>query len=214
MDPAAERRLRRQIAERLPVETLPGPPGLRCHLARPDSRLSGIADAGGGAAPYWGHLWPGGMALVAHVAAYPALVRGRAVLDLGAGSGIVGIAAARAGAARVLASEIDPVARVALSMNAAENAVAVEVLGDLLDADPPAVDLVLVGDLFYAPELACRVAGFLSRARAGGAEVLVGDIGRADLPEIGFEELARYPVREVGDPTAARRPGKVLRFRG
>ncbi len=214
VDPAAEARLRRQIAARLPVEELPGPLRLRFHAARPESRLSELARLGGGAAPYWARLWPGGAALVAHIAARPETVRVRAVLDLGAGSGLVGIAAARAGAARVLASEVDPVAQLAMSLNAAENGVSLDVHGDLLDSAPPAVDLVLVGDLFYAADLARRVAAFLSRARAAGAEVLVGDIGRADLPEESLETLASYPVRDVGEPATAVHSGRVMRFLG
>ncbi len=192
---------------------LDGPLGLRFHAAGPGSGLRRLAQSGGGGAPYWGHLWPGGAALVAHLQAFPEMVRGRSVLDLGAGSGLVGIAAARAGARRVLASESDPVAQLAVGVNAALNGVELTVLGDMLDAPDPEVDLILVGDMFYAPDLAQRVLAFLLRAKR--AEVLVGDIGRADLPLGRFQDLARYPVREVGEAAALpRHSGRVLRLAG
>ena len=187
---------------------LPGLLGLRHHVASPQSRLSKLAEG----PPYWAYLWPGGAALVAHVEAHPETVRGLRVLDLGAGGGLVGIAAAKAGARVVLASETDPVAREVLSLNAAENGVAIEVLGDLLDGAAPSVDLILVGDLFYEANLAARVLAFLTRAIPIPA--LIGDIGRATLPADRLEALASYPVRDVGE--AAGQPlhsGTVFRMR-
>jgi predicted nicotinamide N-methyase len=201
-------RLRARIAQALPVVELPGPLGLRCHTATPQSRLSQLAMG----APYWAWLWPGGAALIAHLAANPDLARGRRVLDLGAGSGMVGIAALKCGALSVLASEVDPVAREVAAMNAALNGVALEVTGDLLDGPAPQVDLVLVGDLFYEAALAVRVMPFLSRAAGQGAEVLIGDIGRAHLPR-GLVPVAAYPVRDFGDPPgAAAHRGRVFRL--
>lgn len=186
---------------------LTGPLTLRFHAATPQSRLSRLADG----APYWAYLWPGGAALIAHLAATPDLAGGRRVLDLGAGSGLVGIAALKCGAASVLASEIDPVARKVCEMNAALNGVSLTMTGDLLDGPVPATELILVGDLFYASDLAARVLPFLSRAAGQGATVLVGDIGRAHLPGLG-PPVAEYPVRDFADtPGHPLRQGRVFR---
>lgn len=202
-------RLRERITGALPVAEFPGPLALRFHAATPQSRLSQLASG----APYWAWAWPGGAALIAHLAAQPEIARGKRVLDLGAGGGLVGIAALKCGALSVLASEIDPIAREVAGMNAALNGVVLQVTGDLLDGPVPAVDLVLVGDLFYEAALAARVMPFLSRAAAQGAEVLVGDIGRAHLPGVGLVQVAGYPVRDFGDPPgAAAHQGRVFRL--
>jgi predicted nicotinamide N-methyase len=202
-------RLRARIAAALPVVDLPGPLALRCHAATPQSRLSRLADE----APYWAWLWPGGAALIAHLAAEPNLARGRRVLDLGTGGGLVGIAALKCGAVSVLASDVDPVAREVAGMNAALNGVALEVTGDLLEAPVPGVDVLLVGDLFYEAGLAARVMPFLIRAAQQGALVLVGDIGRAHLPAQGLVAVAHYPVRDFGDPPGSEaHRGRVFRL--
>lgn len=204
MTPLASR-----IARALPVTSLPGPPPLLYHAAAPGSRLSKLAKG----PPYWAYLWPGGAALIAHLAAHPALVQGKRVLDLGAGSGLAGIATARLGAAQVTASEVDPAARTVIALNAALNQTSLTVVGDLLSGPLPDVDLILLGDLFYAPDLAARVLDFLGRIR--GPVVLVGDIGRADLPRARFRGLASYPVRDIADPaTAPLHDGQILHFLG
>ncbi|TGQ96195.1 methyltransferase, partial [Mesorhizobium sp. M1C.F.Ca.ET.204.01.1.1] len=113
---------------------------------------------------------------------HPEIVTGRRVLDLGAGSGLVAIAAAKAGAAEVIAAEIDRNGIVALGLNAAANGVAITVIGeDVTAGPPPAVDLVLAGDVFYGHEVARRVIPFFDRCLAAGIEVLVGDPRRTDL---------------------------------
>jgi predicted nicotinamide N-methyase len=117
------------------------------------------------------------------------------VLDLASGSGLVAIAAARAGAASVRAVEVDDRAVAAVGLNAAANAVTVTpVLGDLLDGDAGNAEVVLAGDVFYSEAMARRMLRFLLRAARGGARVLVGDPGRAFLPPGRFHELARYDV--------------------
>lgn len=127
-------------------------------------------------------------------------MRGRSVLDLGAGGGVVAIAAALAGARAVTAAETDPDGRTALGLNAALNGVRLRIRGeDLLDGPPPSAGLVLAGDVFYAPDLAVRVLAFLDRCAAAGLGVLVGDPGRAPLPLDRLEPLAGYRVHDFGD---------------
>lgn len=130
------------------------------------------------------------------------------MLDLGAGSGLVGIAAAKAGAAHVCAADIDANAIAAITLNAAANDVSIEALhADLLDGLAPSADLVLAGDLFYDEALAQRVVAFLDRCLTAGASVLIGDPERATLPRARLKRLAHYPHYDVGG--AAEESGKV-----
>jgi predicted nicotinamide N-methyase len=140
--------------------------------------------------PFWAFAWPGGQALARYVLDHRDLVAGRRVLDLGSGSGLVAIAAAMAGAAAVLASEIDALAVAAIGLNARANGVpAPTILGDVLDGHGEGAQVVLAGDVWYSRPLAERVLGFVERARAGGASVLTGDVGRAFLPRDRFRVL-------------------------
>lgn len=158
----------------------------------------------GDASPFWAAAWVGGQGLARHVLDHPELVAGRTVLDLGAGSGLVAIAAALAGARRVLASDVDPYALAVIALNAAANGVAVvEPVGDVLDADRTEVDVVLAGDVFYDLRLADRVRPWLFTAWARGATVLVGDPGRSQLPA-GLREVAGYDVPDSGVDAARR----------
>jgi predicted nicotinamide N-methyase len=158
--------------------------------------------------PFWAFAWAGGQALARYVLDHPGMVRGRHVLDLASGSGLVAIAAAKAGAASVLAADIDAFAVAAIGLNAAANAVAVRATGaDLLAAPPKAFDTVLVGDLFYERELATRLLAWLEAARAQGALVLIGDPGRSYLPKDRLEPIAEYCVtqtRELEDAETKR----------
>jgi predicted nicotinamide N-methyase len=158
--------------------------------------------------PFWAFAWAGGQALARYVLDHPETVRGRQVLDLASGSGLVAIAAAKAGAASVLAADIDAFAVAAIGLNAAANAVAVRATGaDLLVAPPKAFDTVLVGDLFYERELATRLLAWLEAARAQGALVLIGDPGRSYLPKARLEPVAEYCVtqtRELEDAETKR----------
>jgi predicted nicotinamide N-methyase len=150
--------------------------------------------------PYWAFAWAGGQALARHLLDRPAAVAGRRVLDLGSGSGLVAIAAAKAGAACVLAADIDAFAAAAIDLNAEANAVRLETTrGDLLAAPPGALDVVLVGDLFYERPLAERVLAFADAARAGGAQVFAGDPGRSYFPRDRFQHLAEYSVPVTRD---------------
>ena len=150
--------------------------------------------------PFWAFAWPGGQALARYVLDHPGLVAGRRVLDLGSGSGLVAIAAAMAGAAAVVASEIDALAAGAIRLNARANRAPVPVIaGDVLDGDGDGAEVVLAGDVWYSGPLAERVLGFLERARARGASVLAGDIGRAFLPRDRFRVLDARDVRVLAD---------------
>jgi predicted nicotinamide N-methyase len=150
--------------------------------------------------PFWAFAWAGGQALARHVLDHPERVRGKRVLDLASGSGLVGIAAMRAGAASVLAADIDAFAVSAMAINAALNAVSLNVTGeDLLTSAPPAVDVILVGDLFYEQGLAGRCFNWLSAAKAGGSTVLIGDPGRSYLPKEKLTAIAHYTVPVTRD---------------
>ena len=154
--------------------------------------------------PFWAFAWAGGQALARYVLDHPELVRGKAVLDFASGSGIVGIAAAKAGAARVLAADIDPFCGAALSLNADANGVTVDATdADLLDSPPPAwADVILAGDICYEKPLAERVMAWLTAARAAGTQVLIGDPQRTYFPRTGLDKLAEYQVpttRELED---------------
>jgi predicted nicotinamide N-methyase len=145
--------------------------------------------------PFWAFAWAGGQALARYVLDHPELVRRARVLDLAAGSGLVAIAAARAGAATVRAVEIDPLAIAAIELNADVNGVRVEVeLGDILHQDAGDAEVVLAGDVFYSRAMAERVLAFLRRARRAGARVLVGDPERAFLPRAQFTALTTVSV--------------------
>ncbi|MFO0995678.1 MAG: 50S ribosomal protein L11 methyltransferase [Alphaproteobacteria bacterium] len=143
--------------------------------------------------PYWAFPWVGGQALARFVLDHPAYVRGQRVLDFGAGSGLVALAAARCGA-EVTASDLDPVAGAAITLNAALNDVAVEVaIEDAIDREGP-WSVVLAGDMFYERRLAERAWPWLLRLAGQGVSVFLGDPGRAFLPSAGLLECARYSV--------------------
>ncbi|WP_346772417.1 50S ribosomal protein L11 methyltransferase [Chelativorans sp. AA-79] len=171
------------------------------HHAGPRSGLSRLAERDEDfGTPYWAYDWGGGLALARHILDNPEIVVGRRVLDLGAGSGIVAIAAMRAGAEEAIAADTDPYAIAAIDLNASANGVAiVPFRGDPTAAPPPAVDLVLVGDLFYDRSLAERVTIFLEQCLASNIEVLIGDPWRAFLPRTRLQLLADYPGPDFGD---------------
>ncbi|HEX6932081.1 MAG TPA: 50S ribosomal protein L11 methyltransferase [Streptosporangiaceae bacterium] len=186
------------------LRQVPLVPEIRLHLADDAFRVweasehdwDGRGEAGPGEMPppFWAFAWPGGQALARHILDHGDLVAGRSVLDLGSGSGVTAIAAALAGAASVLASEIDPLAVAAIGLNAAANDVSVDVTGDVLDGAGEDATVVLAADVWYERTLAERTFGLLRRARARGACVLAGDIGRAFLPRLALRELAACDV--------------------
>ena len=156
--------------------------------------------------PFWAAAWPGGQALARYVLDHPEVVAGRTVLDLGAGSGLVGVAAAVAGATRVIASDVDPYSRTAVAVNAEENGVGpFTVVGDVLGEVPdPGVEVVLAGDVCYQREMAQRVLPYLGRAWLAGAAVFLGDPGRPYVPRDGLVSVAEYEISDVEGPPARR----------
>lgn len=157
--------------------------------------------------PYWAFAWPGGQAVARYALDNPEAVRGKRVLDFAAGTGLVGIACALAGAAHVRAAEIDAFALAAMELNAALNGVALEAVSDdLVGRDLPDIDVVLAGDVCYERPMAERVTAWLRRIAATGALVVLGDPGRAYVPTSGLERLGRYAV-----PTSLELEDRTLR---
>ena len=155
--------------------------------------------------PFWAAAWPGGQALARYVLDEPSAVAGRSVLDLGAGSGLVAVAAVLAGAARVTASDVDPFSHAAVVVNAEANGVApIAVVGDVLGEEPPAVDVVLAGDVCYDRIMSERVLPWLEAARSGGAEVFLGDPGRPYVPVDRLERVATFDVPDTEGPQVRR----------
>jgi predicted nicotinamide N-methyase len=189
------------IRDNFPVEPVPSLPEIVLHRAGPKSGLWRLAEMDEDfGSPYWAFNWGGGLALARYVRDCPEVVAGRTVLDLGAGSGIVGIAAARSGAERVIAADVDRWAIAATGLNGAANGVTISThLGDLTAGSPPDVDVILVGDLFYAEALAQRVTAFLDRCLGPNIGALVGDPNRAFLPRSRLQPLAEYPGPDFGN---------------
>jgi len=188
------------VAHHTRLRPVPGVDGIRLHLADDAVPIWQASEAATGVAgapiPFWAFAWSGGLALVRYLEDHREEVRDKVVLDFATGSGLVGIVAARLGASHVIAADIDPLAEAAAVMNAKANGAKLEFVGrDLLDEEPPDVDVVLAGDTWYEGRLATRVLPWLRRARDAGIDVLVGDPKRHYLPTAELVELARYDVR-------------------
>ncbi|MGL4262532.1 MAG: class I SAM-dependent methyltransferase [Afipia sp.] len=151
--------------------------------------------------PFWAFAWAGGQALARHVLDNADLVNGKSVLDLASGSGLVGIAAMKAGATSVTVADIDAFACAAAALNAAENGVSLATCqDDLLAAQLTARwDVILAGDIFYERDTAQRAFDFLSGHAARGAAVLIGDPGRSYLPRDKLLRIADYSVPVTRD---------------
>lgn len=150
--------------------------------------------------PFWAFPWAGGQAVARLILERPELVRGKCVLDIAAGSGMIAIAAAMSGAADVLANDIDPLCEAAIALNAEANQVTIGWIGgDLLQAPPPKVDVILAGDIFYQKQMADRFLDWLGRASAQGADVYAGDPGRAYAPQRGAAPIAEYDIETTTD---------------
>jgi predicted nicotinamide N-methyase len=144
--------------------------------------------------PFWAFAWAGGQALARYVLDNPAIVRGKSVLDVASGSGLVAIAAMKAGAASALAADIDAFAAHAATLNAAFNGVSIETSSADQVGEPTDAETILVGDLFYDRDLAPRVLEWLIACQAQGKAVLIGDPGRTYLPRDKLEQIAAYDI--------------------
>jgi predicted nicotinamide N-methyase len=184
------------------LRPVPLVPEIRLHQATDPismwERTEQAAGRSGLDPPFWAFAWAGGQALARYLLDHPEVIRGRRAIDLASGSGLVAIAAAKAGAAAVTAYDIDPLASEVTGLNAGANGVAVQaVCADVLAEDgfpAPGTDLVLVADAFYEHDLADKVTQFLERCQTRGTAVLAGDFGRAYLPRGRLTPLAAYDV--------------------
>jgi len=153
--------------------------------------------------PFWAFPWAGGQGLARFILDHPNIVIGRCVLDFGSGSGVVAIAAKKAGARRVIACDIDPFARTAIALNAELNRVDIEVpVADVMKDFPTGVDLVTAGDVFYERAPALMFMTWFREIRRDNIEIYVGDPGRHYVPKDELEEVASYTVptsRELED---------------
>ena len=182
-------------------------PEIRLHLAAEITPIWQATEATlarvGLPPPFWAFAWAGGQALARFLLDHRELVAGKALLDFGAGSGLVAIAARMAGADPVLAAEVDPFAATAIALNAAVNRVEIATTTqDLVGTEQPDWQVVTAGDVCYERAMADRVIRWLRRLAGQGALVLIGDPGRAYLPAEGLVERARYLVptsRELED---------------
>jgi len=189
----------RFVRENTVTTQAPLVPEITLHLASEVTPLwhatEEVLEQNGLPPPYWAFAWPGGQTFARLLLDRPELACGRKVLDFAAGSGIAAIAAAKSGAAQVVATEIDAFAVAALGLNAVLNGVVFDIFeGDILAAPPSGWDLILAGDVCYEKPMADRTLAWLDLAVAQGAEVLIADPGRAYLPKSGLSEIARHDV--------------------
>jgi len=173
-------------------------PEIQLHLASEEMPIWQMNDeereAAGVPLPYWAFAWAGGQALARYFLDQPEVVRGKTILDVGAGSGLEAIAAAMAGAGKVTAADTDPFAIAATRLNAVRNGVAVETTVEDLIGQSGDWDLVMIGDLFFDLPLAKHLEAWLRGLHDAGVEVLIGDPQRTYLPHQGLEKLATYSV--------------------
>lgn len=144
--------------------------------------------------PFWAFAWAGGQGLARYVLDNPGAVRGKRVLDFATGSGLVAIAAAKAGAASVLAADIDPFCAAAVRLNTAANGVSVTFDGRDFIGENNGFDVLLAGDVFYDKPFAERLVPWFSQLAGQAVPVIVGDPGRSYLPRDRLAKLAEYQV--------------------
>ena len=166
--------------------------------------------------PFWAFPWAGGQAVARFVLERSELVRGKRVLDIACGGGVVGIAAAAAGAAEVTVNDIDPICQAAAELNAAANGVSLGWIGgNLLSSPPPEVEVILAGDVFYEMSMAERFLSWLQEASARGITAYAGDPGRAYAPKTTAGLLAEYDIATTMElESATARRARVWRIGG
>ncbi|MDY0241091.1 MAG: 50S ribosomal protein L11 methyltransferase [Rhodospirillaceae bacterium] len=187
------------IAAHTALEAPPACPEIRLHLATEITPMwqatEDFLTRHNLPPPYWAFAWAGGQAVARFLLDNPEWVAGKSVLDFAAGSGLVAIAAAKAGAAKVETAEIDPMANAAIALNAAANGVAVTIWdGDVLDQTDMPWDVIAAGDVCYERPMAERVLAWLKRCRDKGATIILGDPGRTYLPGSGLVRLGSYTI--------------------
>jgi predicted nicotinamide N-methyase len=192
------------ILENTRLQPPPATPELQLWLADEVTPLWQLTEAAlqeaGLPPPFWAFAWPGGQALARYILDHPQEVAGRRVLDLATGSGIVAVAAMKAGAAEALAADVEPFCEAAVALNAAANGVAVGFTAeDLLGGEPPPFDVIAAADVSYEKPTADRVCAWLGRAAAKGARVLTADPYRTYFDPSGLEQLAEYEVATTTD---------------
>jgi len=201
------------------VRPAPYVPEVRLHLAEDSLEVweatQVAVDRGEVPPPFWAFVWAGGQALARHLLDRPEVARGRRVVDIATGSGLVAVAAAQAGAAEVSACDVDELAVAAARLNARLNGVTVDAQrADARDVDVAAGTLVTVGDVFYDEKIAAVMLAALTRLAGAGAEVLVGDPHRAYLPVDRLDVVASYEVDvETDIEDAPVKPAVVTRLR-
>jgi predicted nicotinamide N-methyase len=204
-EPITDRR--RFILENTRLSAPPHAPELKLYLADEVTPIWRMTEEALGEMglppPFWAFAWAGGQALARYVLDHPREVAGKRVIDFAAGSGIVGIAAMKAGAAGVLAADIEDFCADAVALNAEANGVAIDFTSaNLLAAPAKGADVILAGDICYEKPLAEAVLAWLAEARAAGVRALIGDPGRTYFPKEGLVRLAEYQVpttRELED---------------
>lgn len=195
------------IQENTKLISPPLVPEIRLHLAEESLPIWQKTEEELGAMnlppPFWAFAWAGGQALARYVLDHSEICKGAAVVDLGSGSGLTAIAAAKSGARDVLAADIDFFSGAASRLNASANGVNLRLTDvDLLAGPPGTADVILIGDLFYERGLAERVLAYIDAALLDGATVLIGDPQRSYFPRGRFEMVAEYHVpvtRELED---------------
>lgn len=185
------------VAEHTERVALPLTPSISAFVARNSHEIWQAAHEAGFAQPFWAFAWPGGQALARYILDHPEVAAGRTVLDIGSGSALAGIAAAQVGARTVLAADTEPLAEVVARLNADASGVAIQTTTRDLLGETPQAELVLIGDLFYEPELQVRVDAFLAAARRRGTPVLFADRTTAKRPECALEALAEHEAPPV-----------------
>ncbi len=201
------------------LRPVPGLTELRLHLADEVLPLCHAVqvetDDPDAALPYWAFAWAGGLAIARYLRDHPETAAGRRTFDVASGSGLCAIASMHAGAAEATGVDIDAFAVAAIELNARANGRRVTaVRRDVLDEEPPDVDVILAGDCWYEAHLAGRVLPWLRRARDRGIDVLIGDPGRRYLPSRELVELASYDVQTTTElEDLERKQGRVYGMR-
>ncbi len=164
--------------------------------------------------PFWAFPWAGGQGVARYILEHPETVRGKRVLDIACGGGLLAIVAASAGAAEVFANDIDAMCEAALGLNAEANGVGVRWLGgNLITAPPPAFDVILAGDVFYERDMSASFQDWFAAAAQQGATIYAGDPGRAYAPKGGPDPVAEYAIATTMElESAERRTCRVWEF--